>query len=201
MSAALAEPHRCERCDNQRIIQSSWSKRRIRCPMCTRRRPDRSGKHLKAFTQSVKTTISGAEHRKMLRGVVRDIARTLIERVTFAGVPKHLATTDGILKRWAAASSGMPADDPDLYAKSRPPPLDDRTQEAVSDIIRASSPGLRKLIRAWYRTEVPTPILAKQWNLSPRQFIREWEACLVDLREKFRTSPHSDLAALVRQIP
>jgi hypothetical protein len=197
VNAELANPPTCERCDGKRVIKSAWSNRRIRCPMCTHRKPDKSGKHLRTLTESLKTS----ESLKFTKELASKVAMSLVERFNFPNLPEHLVGTDRVLQRWAAASSGMPSDNPDLYFKARHPPLDDKTQEKVSDVVKASPQGMRTFIADWYRFDVPTPVMAENRHMSVRSLNREWQNILVDLRARFLASDHPDLTTLIRQLP
>lgn len=115
-------------------------------------------------------------------------------------LPEHLATTDRILQRWAAAPTGWPSDNPDVYRISRPVPLDDKTQEAVSDCVKAATPSVRKFVGEWYFHGVPK-LMARARGFSNRQIYREWHDVLHVMRASFLASEHGDLAKLTRQLP
>lgn len=167
--------------------------------MCTRRRPDRSRKHFRTLAESLKTT--AFESPKFKRELASKVALAMVERFNFPNLAPHLVGTDRILQRWAADSTGMPSDNPDVYAVARPPPLDPKTQMVVGDIVKAAPAGMRHFVADWYRRGVPTPAMAEARQLSVRQLNREWEAVLVYMRQQFLLSAHADLTTLVRQLP
>lgn len=196
LTAELANPPVCERCDGARLIVSAWSKRKIRCPMCTRRKVKK-----RAPSKSLGAEISTPEAIRMGRILANICAQIEINRWKFPGLPSHLVGTDRVMQRWVAAPSGMASDNPDVYAKARPPPLDDRTQEKVSDIVKAAPSGVRAFIWDWYKIGTPDSVMAEQRHMSIRQLKREWQDVLVFLRSQFAASEHADLTTLVRQLP
>ena len=191
----------CDHCGNERRIRSSWSKRWIRCPLCTHRKPDKSGKHLRALSQAVAKEVSPVESRRMAEELDKLLIRIEQGRTAIPNLPDHLVGTDRIMQRHAAAPSGMPSDNPDVYHRSRPPPLDPVTQEKVSDVLKAAPRGISLFVSDWYRRDVPTDVMAENRHMSRRQLIREWHDVLVYLRGQFILSEHTDLTTLVRQLP
>lgn len=172
--------------------------------MCTRRRPDKSGKHLRALNESVKRELSTPERLRMARVLANICAQVEIDKWKFPGLPSHLVGADRIMQRWASAPTGSLSENPDVYFECKAPPLDDKTQEKVADILKvakASIPGIWEFVLDWYCRNVPTDVMAKNRHMSRRQLIREWQDVLVYLRQKFLMSAHADLTTLVRQLP
>ena len=207
MNAALAiNPPDCERCNDKRKVWSRTAGKRIRCVACTKRtRMPQPG-----ASNEIHRLLTDLDRRKLSDKEIKRVASTLSEhiKVTFADnsrpqdLPDHLATTDRILQRWAAAPTGVPSDNPDVYRDSRPPPLDPRTQEAVSDIVKAAQPGVRKFLIEWYCTPgISTKEMAHSRHMSRRQLSREWIDVLHVMRERFLSSPHVDLVSMVRMLP
>lgn len=191
----------CPKCQNGRMVYSRTLKRKVRCPACTYRKPDRTGKHLRLLSETSKRELSGAEAQRISRAIASHVAQSLIDKLGIPRLPEHLVTTDRILQRWAAMPSGLPAENEDLYHITRPPQLDPRTHEAVGDVIKSLSAGARRFVFEWYAKDWPPTIMAKDRYMSVRQLGREWLRVLVIIRDKFLASPHADLARLVRALP
>lgn len=195
----------CRHCNDLRVVPHVQLGP-IRCPVCTVRAkprdPEAMARANQEFTEHVRENLSGAEARRITRAIGKLLAHAVFDRFRFKGLPTHLISTDAILQRWAAAPTGLPAENSDVYAQSRPPPLDPRTQEAVSDIIRALPTGIRGFVFNWYKAPgISVNVMAERRKLSRRQLEREWLDCLVFTRTRFLESPHHDLVAITRVLP
>lgn len=204
--AAVIRPPDCEHCGDTREVENAVLGV-IRCPQCTVRAkpldPRTMELEMAAFRQRAKEPMgfTAKELTSVERLLKQLVAHAAIDLSRFPSLPAHLVTTDRILQRWAAAPTGMPSDDPDVYAVARPPPLDPMTQEAVSDILREAPKSVRMFVGDWYCSSAPMKTIARYRSLSRRQLGREWQDVLVDVRGKFLASPHRDLVNLVRVAP
>jgi hypothetical protein len=156
-----------------------------------------------AFAERVRDTLAPPEVRRIAESVDRMLIDAVLNTMANIPLPGHLITTDRTLQRWAAAPTGVPAQNPDVYRESRPPPLDPRTQEAVSDVLKASSKGVQCFCADWYLCTawLSQDEMARQRQMTRRQLVREWHDILFLLREQFLASPHTDLVNLIRQSP
>lgn len=128
------------------------------------------------------------------------VIRSMLDDSAVPGViPRELLTTDRILQRWAVSSgTGLPADDVDAPPVSRPPPLDDHTAIEVDILICKSPPKTRKLIKSWYRSEVPSYLIAESLGMSRRSLYKAHHVALGFMKWKFEGSGHRDLIRLVQ---
>lgn len=195
LNAALAQ---CSRCDGKRQVWNQWAGKNIRCPLCTTAAVKIDAKGTKEFFEYQRDNLSGTEKRRIGRAIAQLLAVASLENFRIPGVPDELAPTDRILQRWAAYGSGMPAENPDAYRVSRPPPLDDDTQAEVSAIINATATGMRAFIREWYCSPEPIYLMAKRRHMNRRELAKERNAVLSVMRFKFLASPHTDLVAMAR---
>ena len=208
MSAAVSiGPPDCPRCEERREVWNGFLKRMIRCPACTIARQRRDHVEIRATNERLASKDMQNFAPRELPQIVNRIDQFLIEAVINTsrapGLPPHLVTTDRTLERWYAAPTGMPAENTDVYHHCRPPPLDPRTQEAVSDVLKAAPEGVRTFIGEWYGCTawLSQDEMARKRGMSRRQLGREWLENLVILRGKFLASPHADLVKLVRALP
>jgi hypothetical protein len=221
MNAVLAErpcaaEEPCARCNGMRVIESRHLRRTIRCPMCTTRSPRLDPgalRRLAAFDEQYR--LNAAEARRVQRAQDRLIAVMLgLDALKHARIDPDLFSTQRVMQRWGAGEgSGLPAENPDVYLVARLPPLDDRTQEKVSDIVKAASPAISTFCVDIWSSHIPTAVIrgGPYWSsrgerrpgryLSERDFYRERQSILRYLRHKFERSGHPDLVNLVRALP
>lgn len=203
MNAALRipAPPECDHCGDRRAIEHA-TLGVIRCPQCTDRPTPKDPAIHAELAQHEREQLSAAEARRVVRALDRLICAANADAVPFPGTPRHLVITDGILQRWAAARTGLPSENPDLYHVSRPPELDPRTQEAVTDIVKAAPAGIRAFVFDWYRKHwLSQTEMAAERQMTRRQLGREREDVLVYMRNQFLNSPHPDLVKLARMAP
>lgn len=192
----------------------------IRCIRCTTREP---AKDPDAFRQmrerEVRFQLTGAEKRRIERSAQRIIALTLSkDLLRLARVDREFVATDRVMQRWGREEgTGFAAANPDVYSEVQPPPLDPKTQEIVSDVVKSSPPGIRTFTDDWYSSHIPVRVIAAgdYWRtysrhvheyrparaLDDRGVLREWHAVLRYLRFRFERSRHQDLIVLVRALP
>ncbi|HZP86613.1 MAG TPA: hypothetical protein VFB54_07310 [Burkholderiales bacterium] len=151
----------------------------------------------------------------MKRAEERLIALTRkADALKHARIDPDLFATERIMQRWGVGEgSGLPATNPDVYLIAQLPPLDDRTQEKVSDIVKGSPPSIRTFCEDVWASHIPIDVL--RWGpyyssrgdfrpgryLSERDFYRERQSILRYLRHKFERCGHSDLVNLARALP
>ena len=200
MSAALASRFDCTHCFDLRVVNHEQLGL-IRCTQCTVRQPRKDPKAMRELTKHERTELSAAEQRRVIHAIDAILARAAANTGNLK-LPPHLVATDAILQRWAAAPTGSISDDPDLQHVSRPPPLDAKTQEAVSDIVKALLPGMRSFVIDWYcRHWKSIEQMFDERGMTRRQLGRLRENILVELRLRFLASPHTDLVRLARFEP
>lgn len=196
MSAALARRFLCEHCFDLRCVNHP-NLGVIRCPQCTVRTPTKDPDAMPQLIVRQRSELTGAEARRVIHAIDAILARAAAHAGSLPKLPHHLVATDAVLQRWAAAPSGMPSDDPDLQHVSRPPPLDAKTQEAVSDIVKTALPGIRSFILDWYcRHWKSIEQMFEDRRMTRRQLGRLRENVLVEMRTRFLASPHHDLVRL-----
>lgn len=150
----------------------------------------------------VRTELNAIEARRVARAAEKiEAAVSLALRETrnprMIADPK-IRAVDRLMQRWAIGhGSGLPVEDPGALA-ARLPPLDDATQIVIDRVITHDIPDtVRKLVCAWYRTQAPTALIARDRGISVRTVYRHWELSLEYLRELFIASNHSDLLRML----
>ena len=201
MSAALASRFDCTNCFDLRVVNHDQLGL-IRCTHCTTRAPRRDPNVMRDLARHERTELSGAETRRVIHAIDAILTRAAVNAGHLPKLPKHLIATDAVLTRWAAARTGMPSENVDLYHVTRPPELDPKTQEAVSDIVKAVSAGVRAFVIDWYcRHWMSIEQMYEKRRMTRRQLGRERERVLVEMRQRFLASPHHDLVRLARFEP
>lgn len=193
----MTAAEQCTRCEGKRKVYNAALKRRIRCPRCTVRRRSNPAA-MREFVAHDRKTISAPEQARMIERVERSLREAIDNTLRSQEVPEHLVTTHRVLQRWAAEGTGAPAENPDVYHESRPPPLPPDTYAVVESVIARAPRVLRSLTRAWYRTQASTKQLADRRGMSVRSLGRRYEDCLVYARAGFLDSGHADLVAMIR---
>lgn len=111
-----------------------------------------------------------------------------------AKVVGDLKTTDWIMHRWAASIGDGLYDVPwDDVPRSKVPPLNDQTAIVVDQLIMQSGPNTKKLMGLWYRTNLPKTVIARRIGVHRDTIYVHWNAALWYFRDKFISSPLSDL--------
>lgn len=178
----------CGRCGGSREIRNDRLGT-VRCPTCTTRKLPRTDWR----------PMNAAEKRRREQEA---LARSVkIEQFKFPGVPNAYITTDRVLMRWGCDGTGMPADDPETYRESLPPPLDPGTFVEVNRIVMNAPKRLRKFAIDYYRSYNPAHLMKKNWKLSPRQIGRLRVDILAAYRDLFLQSTYPDLLTLIRFLP
>jgi hypothetical protein len=207
-----AEPA-CEKCNDTRVVPSRYLSRMIRCPFCTtavRRDPDMFRRL--AATEAV-YRLNAAETRRIERAIAKLVALTLTAdaQKIHARMDPDLFSTRRVMQRWGVSEgSGLPSENPDVYLVAQLPPLDPKTQEIVSDVVKASPPSIATFCWDVWASNIPIsvirggPYYSKTGErrpgryLSERDYYREQEAILRYLRFKFERTGHLDLVNLMR---
>lgn len=162
---------------------------RVRCPYCKVPVP----------TKAAMRELTAAERRRINQ---QQLSVTLVtDEFKFPNLPNHLVSTDRVMTRWGCEGSGLPSENPDVYRMSLPPPLDDRTHAEVSTLVKSSAERVRTFAYEWYCSPLPVSLMADRRGMSRRQLGRMRVDVLGALKDRFLTSRHSDLVALVRFIP
>ncbi len=108
--------------------------------------------------------------------------------------PSALRATDWILQRWAASVGDGLLDAPwEDVPVSRVPVLNDQTAIVVDQLIMRSGDKTKRLIGYWYRTALPKTAIAQRIGVSREGVYLRWNAALWYFRDRFITSPLSDL--------
>jgi hypothetical protein len=142
------------------------------------------------------------ERKRLRTHVAVVVAEVLAEETdAFSKWPPELVTTVRVLDRWGAFGSGMPAENPDAYSASLPPPLDPDTQVIVTSRIDKSPPRVRKVTYDIWWSGAPTSYVGQKIGMKPRTFKRYLEDCVRVHRKSFLASAHPDLVNLVSAPP
>jgi hypothetical protein len=106
----------------------------------------------------------------------------------------ELRATDWILQRWAASVGDGLLDVPwEDVPVSRVPVLNDHTAIVVDQLIMRSGDKTKRLVGYWYRTALPKTAIAKKIGVSQDGVYLRWNAALWYFRDRFISSPLSDL--------
>lgn len=106
----------------------------------------------------------------------------------------ELRATDWILQRWAASVGDGLLDVPwEDVPVSRVPVLNDQTAIVVDQLIMRSGDKTKRLVGYWYRTALPKSAIAKKIGVSHDGVYLRWNAALWYFRDRFISSPLSDL--------
>lgn len=225
----------CAHCHFTGWVTSATLATQIRCPICSRHpRQDRSG--IKALT---------AGERRRVEQVLQRAALTVArDELLAVELPIELLTTDRILMRWAVGhGSGLPFSDDELEElaeaaaehsdtftgeQAKPPPLDDRTQTVVDQIVgpdpdvrvrsallradpgaglyrrlrgvRSVEKPIARFVWQWYCKPVPCSVMSAERAMDERGLYAQWQSVLLELRGLFVASAHEDLVGLVRML-
>ena len=108
-----------------------------------------------------------------------------IERVTRpTALDRRFRPVDWHLKRWAVSQgSGLPIDavSADSLPAARPPPLSDHEAVVTDQVILHSTPDIRRLVFAWYRSPKPKEVIAQELDVSERAVYYEHKLALAYL--------------------
>lgn len=198
MNAVLAEvvvgiESSCVRCGTAERVWSATLRKFIPCPIC-------SGAYGLPFDPDALRRMARKE-RKRLRTQVAIVVLETIATETRAlsklKVPPELITTDRVLDRWTAFGTGAPAENPDVYHQSLPPPLDPETQVRVSEIVRTAPALEREVTYDLYSRGAPMSWVGQKHGMNPRSIGRFWHDVLRLHRESFLVSGYPDLVNLV----
>ena len=111
-----------------------------------------------------------------------------------AHIVSELKSTDWILERWAVSVGDGLYDAPwDDVPHSRAPPLNDQTAIVVDQLVMRSGDNTKRLIGYWYRTNLAKTVIAKKIGVSREAIYQRWNAALWYFRDRFISSPLSDL--------
>lgn len=191
MNAVLAEVSRCERCADAGTVWSTTFKRRFPCPGC-------SGVYGLPYNPDALRRLARQERKRLKAKVAIVVLETIAaETSAFRKLPPELITTDRVLDRWCAFGTGRPAENPDVYHASLPPPLDPETQLLVSDLVRGSPSRPRGVTYELYPNGAPFSWVAKKYRMEPRAFGRYWHDVLRMHKENFLASKYADLVSLI----
>lgn len=109
-------------------------------------------------------------------------------------IVSDLRTTHWILERWAVSVGdgvyGIAWED---VPQSKVPPLNDQTAIVVDQLIMRSGDKTKRLIGYWYRTPLPKTVIAQKIGVDRDTIYMRWNAALWYFRDRFISSPLSDL--------
>ncbi len=109
-------------------------------------------------------------------------------------VVSALKATDWILHRWAASTGDGLHDAPwEDVPQSRVPVLNDQTAIVVDQLVMRSPDKTKRLIGYWYRTPLPKTVIAQKIGVDRDTIYVRWNAALWYFRDRFVSSPLSDL--------
>ena len=169
----------------------------IPCPKC-------SGAYALPYNADALRRLARQERKRRRALVAVAVVETIASETTWLGrlkVPPELVTTDRVLDRWAAFGSGEPAENPDVYHISLPPPLDPETQLRVSDLVRGAPDLERDVTYDLYSRGAPASWVAQKNRMSPRTLGRFWHDALRLHKQAFIDSAYPDLVNLVTARP
>ena len=191
-----AKKQPCARCGGRKYVWNSTIRGDIRCPHCNRKPTNRPRETVEALNAVEARRVARAS--RMIAAAV-SLAMRETRNPAMIADPK-IRTVDRIMQRWAVGhGSGLPPEDPGSLP-ARVPALDDVTETIIDDVVsKQLPPNARRLICAWYRTEIPCVVLARQRGITPRALYNIWEADLFFLRELFLKTEHSDLLELLQE--
>lgn len=127
------------------------------------------------------------------------LLNAMLGEVTDGALPEPLKPADRIMQRWDTAHRGGYPIDEDKDPISRPPALDDDTAMVVDDIINHDTPpASRKILVAWYRSDLPTYKLADKLGVTPRSLTKQHQLALHFLKFRFECSNNLTLLRLLR---
>lgn len=185
----------CGKCGGALQVYSVTARRIVRCVRCTTVDLPYDPRALKDLARREKLRQQQLLRHKAAVAMIEAIA-TAHTRV-FPKLPPELVTTDRVLDRWGAAPTGQPAENPDVYHVALPPPLDPRTQERVSDLVKLAGDRAREVTYQLYCRGAPASWIGRQLGMSPRNFGRYWHDVLRDHKARFAASRYPDLISLV----
>lgn len=141
--------------------------------------------------------INGAQKREINRMVAHAVRTALLESASGQKLGVELMPIDRIQERWAVSQgTGFPSERYDETPTARPTPLDDDTAIVVDQINLHAPDRQARLLRLWYRTQLPSSEIAKIFQTSRTGIYLEWRAALTWLRYAFLTSNHRELIRL-----
>lgn len=178
----------CEECGDTHEIRNPILGK-VRCPYCTKPR----------LPKTDWRGMNAAEKRRLEQQALS--VTVVADDFRFPNLPSHLVSTDRVLMRWGSEGSGLPSENPDVYRKSLPPPLDDKTHAEVSTLVKHSETEVRRFAYEWYCTPIPEVVMSQRRGTSRRQLGRIRLDMVGVLKALFLTSRHIDLVTLIRFIP
>lgn len=142
--------------------------------------------------------INGAQKREINRLVAHAVRTALLESSSGQALGIDLMPVDRIELRWAVSQgTGFPSERYDETPIARPTPLDDDTAIIVDQINLRVPDRQQRLLRLWYRTQLPSSEIAKMFSTSRNGIYLEWRAALTWLKHAFMQSNHPELIRLV----